>query len=295
MSLRLQASSLRRALESLASPERLAHAAETVFAIVLIVAGMGILLRLTTALLRRSVRPDDPRHPPERQAQIRTLVPLLESALRYVFYFTAAVMVLDRLRFNVSAILASAGIAGIAIGFGAQHLIRDIIAGFFLIFEGHVQVGDVVRVGEVVGQVENLSLRTVQIRQFSGELVTIPNGEISRIGNMNRSFMRAIVHVSLPYGADVTRAMAVMQEVAAAWAKEQSGIVLSPPEVQGVIDLGATDVRVRVVVTVRPGAQVAAELELRRRMLHALAAAGIELPPAAALLGAHRAAAPGGH
>lgn len=291
---RLQAASLRRALESLASPERLAHAAETGIAIVLVIAGMGMLLRLATALLRRAMRPDDPRHPPERRAQIRTLVPLLESALRYVFYFTAAVMVLDRLRVNVSAILASAGIAGIAIGFGAQHLIRDVIAGFFLIFEGHVQVGDVVRVGEIVGQVENLSLRAVQVRQFSGELVTIPNGEISRIGNMSRGFMRAIVHVSLPYAADVARAMAVMQEAAQAWANEQPDLVLGPPEVQGILDLGATDVRLRVVVTVRPGAQVAAELELRRRMLHALAAAGIELPPAVALLGTHRAAAPGG-
>ncbi|MBI3997998.1 MAG: mechanosensitive ion channel [Armatimonadetes bacterium] len=268
----------RRLLNELLHPARLAALVETAVAVLIIIVGVRVALHLATVLLRRTVRPDDPRHPPERRAQMRTLVPLLESVLRYLFYFAGLVMILDRLRFNVSAILASAGIAGIAIGFGAQHLIRDIIAGFFLLFEGLIQVGDVVRVGDVTGEVERLSLRTIQLRQFSGELVTIPNGEVQRFGNMNRGFMRAIVHVSLPYGADLGRAMDVMQRAVEAWAGENVGVVLGPPEVQGIIDLGAVDVRLRVVVMVRPGSQTRAERELRRGLLAALEAGGVELP-----------------
>lgn len=269
--------------DDLLHPARVAAAVETIVAIAVIVAGIRIALRLAVALLRRALRADG-RQPPARQAQLRTLVPMLESVLRYVFYFTGLVMVLDRLHFNVAALLASAGIVGVAIGFGAQYLIRDVIAGFFLLFEGLIQVGDVVRVGDVIGEVERLSLRTTQIRQYSGELVTIPNGEIQRLGNRNRGFMRALVVIPLSYEADVTRAMTVMLRAAQAWAAEHPDIVLAPPEVQGVVELGATDVRVRAVVMVRADAVALAERDLGHRLLEALGAEGVALAAAHAVV-----------
>jgi small-conductance mechanosensitive channel len=240
-----------------------------------ILVAVGLALRVSTALLHRLLRVDDPRRPPERAATIRTLVPLLESALRYVLYFVAIVMILDRLHFNVAALLASAGIAGIAIGFGAQHFIRDIISGFFLLFEGVVQVGDAVRIGDVTGEVERVTLRTTQIRQFSGELVTIPNGDIGRLANMNRGFMRALVVATLPSAAPLERALEVMRRTAEAWAAEHPQDVLGPPEVQGIIEWGTAELRVRLAVMVRPGLQADAERALRRRLLEAFEAEGI--------------------
>ncbi len=268
----------RRVLNEMLHPARIEALVETAIAIVIILVGMRVTLLLSVPLLRRWLRPDDPSRPLDRQAQVRTLVPLLENVLRYVIYFTAAVMILDRLHLNVAALLASAGIAGIAIGFGAQNLIRDIVAGFFLLFEGLIQVGDVVRVGEVSGEVERVNLRTTQVRRFSGELVTIPNGTIQQLGNMNRGFMRAIVQVGIAYEADLERAMAAMHETGTAWAAEHPTEVLGPPEVQGVMEFGASDVRVRLVVMVKPSAYGRAEPELRRRLKAAFDDQGIEIP-----------------
>lgn len=250
---------------------------EAIVAIAVIAAGLGLALYLATVVLQRWLRPDDPHRDPERAAQIRTLAPLLGSAMRYLFYFTAAVMILDRLGVSVAAILASAGIAGIAIGFGAQHLIRDMIAGFFLIFEGLIQVGDVVRVGEITGTVERIHLRTTQVRQFSGELTTIPNGEIQRFGNMNRGFMRAIVQIGLAYEANLERAIAVMHEVSKAWAAENPDLALAPPEVQGIMEFGASEVQVRMVIMVKPQAHWETECQLRVLLKAAFEGAGIEI------------------
>ncbi len=268
---------LRRAIESLLSPARIEAIIEAVVAVAVIAVGLRLALYLATAVLQRWLRPEDPRHDPERAAQIRTLAPLLESALRYLFYFTAAVMILDRLGVNVAAILASAGIAGLAIGFGAQHLIRDVIAGFFLIFEGLVQVGDIVRIGDATGTVERIHLRTTALRQFSGELVTIPNGEIRRFGNMNRGFMRAIVQVGLAYEANLERAMQVMRRVGETWVADHPDLALAPPEVQGVVELGASDVQVRLVVMVKPQTQWEVERELRALLKAAFESEGVEI------------------
>ncbi len=265
-------------VNELVHPARIKALVESIFAITVILVAVRVTVLLSVPLLRRWLRPDDPYRPSMRQAQVRTLVPLLESVLRYVIYFTAAVMILDRLHFNVAALLASAGIAGIAIGFGAQNLIRDIVAGFFLIFEGLVQVGDVIRVGEITGDVERVNLRTTQVRRFSGELVTIPNGAIQQLGNMNRGFMRAIVQVGVAYEADLERAMAVMHQVGEAWTAEHPLEVLSPPQVQGITEFSASDVRVRLIVMVKPGAYGSAEPELRRRLKAAFDAEGIEIP-----------------
>jgi small conductance mechanosensitive channel len=259
-------------------PARVQAALETAVTVLVILIGLRLALSLAIAILRRTLRPDDPRRPPERQAQIRTLVPLLESALRYIFYFTALVMILDRLGLNVVALLASAGIVGIAVGFGAQPLIRDVIAGFFLLFEGLIQVGDVVRVGDTAGEVERISLRTTQVRKFSGELVTIPNGQIQQFGNMSRGFMRAVVQVGVAHEADLERVMTVMHRVGREWAEAHPDQVLAPPEVQGILGFDASEVPVRLVVMVAPRSVAAAEQELRRRLKVAFDAEGIEAP-----------------
>jgi small conductance mechanosensitive channel len=268
---------LQRILGDLLHPARIEAAVETTLAVLLILAGTRLALTLATAVLRRWMRPDDPRWPPERRAQLRTLVPLAESALRYAFAFAAALMILDRLRFNVATLVASAGLVGVAIGFGAQQTIRDFIAGFLMLFEGLIQVGDVVRVGDVTGEVERVNLRTTQIRRYSGELVTIPNGQILQFGNQNRGFMRAIVQVGVAYEADVDRALAILQQVGQEWAAQHPDVVLAPPEVHGILEFGATEVLVRLVLMVRPSACVGAERELRLRLKTAFDRTGIRM------------------
>jgi small conductance mechanosensitive channel len=265
-------------LNDLFQPTRIEALVEDAIAIVFVLVGARVALALLIPLLRRWLRPDDQTRSPDRQAQMRTLVPLFESVLRQVIYFTAAVMILDRLHFSVAALLASAGIAGIAVGLGAQNFIRDVVSGFFTLFEGLIQVGDAVRIGDVTGDVERVNLRTTQVRRFSGELVTIPNGTIQQLGNLNRGFMRAIVQVGVAYEADLEHAMTVMHQVGETWAAERPDEILEPPQVQGITEFGASDVRVRLIIMVKPTAYGTAEPELRRRLKAAFDLEGIEIP-----------------
>lgn len=264
-----------RVIAELLQPERLERAMEVLIAIVLIVVGARVLMGLLRAVLRQWLGPSDPRRA-DRHPQFRTLLPLIESGLRYVIYFATLIMILDQLRVNIVPLLASASVVGIALGLGAQQFIRDVIGGFFLLFEGLVQVGDVVSIGEVTGEVERISLRATQVRKYSGELVTIPNGRIQQIGNMNRGFMRAIVQLGVAYEAGVDRAMAIMEEAGREWAAAHPGEVLAPPEVHGIMGFGTDHVSIRLVLTVAPGAYVRAERELRLRVKAAFDAEGIE-------------------
>ena len=208
----------------------------------------------------------------------RTILPLVNSLLKYVILFIALIMVLHELGVDYSAILAGAGIVGIAVGFGAQSLVKDIISGFFLLFEDTISVGDVILIGNESGVVESIGLRTTQFREFSGLLRVIPNGELTRFGNYNRGFMRALVNVNLAYEQDAEKGMAIALATAQKWAAEHKAVVLEEPRVQGVLDFGASGILIRVIVKVQPQKQWDAEFELRRRIKQAFDAAKIEIP-----------------
>lgn len=235
-----------------------------IISIVLILLGASLVIGLTTALIKRVLAPRGDRLLDETRA--RTLQPLTESLIRYLVYFIALVMVLREVNVDATAILASAGVLGLAIGFGAQNFIRDILSGFFLLFEGAIQVGDVITVAEHAGLVERIGIRTTQIRKYNGELWTIPNGQIQMFGNANRDFMRAIVEVGVGYAGDLERAIAVMQKVGEAWVAEHPDLALGPPEVQGVMEFRDTAVTIRLAIKVKPLEHWAAERELRRRI-----------------------------
>jgi len=257
-------STLQRLLNELASGPRALALLEGLLLVGLVVVAAAAATRATPGIVRRALRPRGDRRLDATRAL--TLQPLLESALRYTIYFIAVVMVLRAAGVDATAVLASAGVVGLAVGFGAQHLIRDVISGFFILAEGLIQVGDIITVGEHAGQVERISIRTTQVRKYSGELWTIPNGQITVFGNASRGFMRAIVDVPLSYRADVDRAMTVMRRVAEEWAAGAGAAVLAPPEVHSVLQFGDTRIQVRLAVTVPPGTQVPAERELRRRL-----------------------------
>jgi len=196
----------------------------------------------------------------------------------YFVLAVALVVILRVMGVDYKAILAGAGVVGLAVGFGAQTLIRDFIAGFITLFEGLLAVGDYISVGSVEGTVEKIGLRVTQVRAFDGTLWTIPNGELTRFGNKSRDFMRVFVMFDVAYEQDPERAMQIASQVADEWYRQNQGLCFEKPEVQGVLNFGESGMTVRVICKVVPLKHWQAERELRLRLKKAFDACGVEIP-----------------
>ena len=245
--------------------------------IILIVAKIG--LSVINKVIEKSLTPlKKSKNYKKKISRANTLIPLLQSISKYVIYFIAGVMMLKELGVDTTAIIASAGVIGLAIGFGAQSFVKDIISGAFLLFEGVISVGDSVNINEHSGTVEVISLRNIHLRKFSGELRVIPYGEVTSFGNFNKGYMRAIVEVGVAYEQDVEKGMKTLEGIANKWAKENKNIVLEPPIVQGVLSLGSSDVTLRIAIKVKPMTHWGAERELKRRIKDTFDKKGIDIP-----------------
>jgi small conductance mechanosensitive channel len=182
---------------------------------------------------------------------------------------------------NLAPVLASAGILGVAIGFGAQNVVKDFLSGVFMMLEDQYGVGDVVDVGEASGTVEAVGLRITTMRDVNGTVWYVRNGEILRVGNKSQGFAVAVVDVPIGYGADVEQATAVIDQVATDLTGNEpvSDDVLEPPQVLGVERVSATEgIMLRLTVKVRPGRQWAVQRSLRARIMAAFEDAGIQGP-----------------
>ena len=247
--------------------------------LLILVAGLVVLRLIRQATNRwiEGVQELDARDP--RRQRATTLGNLLQSMAQYVVWPIVAIMVLSEVGLDVGALLATAGVAGLAIGFGAQTLVKDVIGGIFLLFDDIIHVGDLVSVGGTTGTVEEIGVRLVKVRKFNGELVMIPAGEIRTFGNMSVDWARVVVPVGLSYEQDVDAVLPIIHEVAQAWAEENREILLEEePQVQGLMDFGDSSVTARVVVQVTPGEQFAAERALRMRLKRAFDERGVEIP-----------------
>jgi len=229
--------------------------------------------RVIDRLLRRAESAADD---PIGAQRARTLAPLLKNVALYALSFTVAVVVLQEVGVDMRALLVSAGVLGLAVGFGAQALIKDVIAGFFILVEGLVRVGDVLEVGGHTGTVETIGLRVITMRLPSGALRVVPNGELTQFANYNRGWARAIVDVGVTYDTDVRRALDTLERAGREWSAE-AGLALEPPRAQGIIRFGETDVGLRLAVKVAPAARGDVEIELRRRIKEAFDREGLEL------------------
>lgn len=209
--------------------------------------------------------------------RVNTLRALLLSVLRYAVYFIAGVMVLQTFGVQTGSIIASAGIAGLAVGFGAQDLVKDVISGFFILFEDQFSVGEYVTVAGITGTVEELGLRSTTVREWTGHRHTIPNGEIGKVKNFDRGPILAVVIVGIAYQADVDRAIEVINGTLEKVFNEQENI-LSMPKVLGVNALNDFSVDLLITAECRSGNQWAIERELRRRIKQDLDLAGIDIP-----------------
>jgi len=237
---------------------------------------LGILLlalllnRLLKAFTQRLVQlaASESRVALMREQQTRTLAGLLYSAGTALIVTVAVLTALAEFGFNVAPIAAAAGLASLAFGFGAQHLVRDIINGFFIVFEDQYVVGDTVRIGEQTGRVEHMTLRRTVLRDAQGALVTIPNGEIRQVANLNRDWSQLFVDVALSNEEDVTRALAVLEEVSAQMRSDETwrAALVDGPRVLGVESLSLAGVTLRLQVRTAPTRHHEVARELRRRI-----------------------------
>jgi small conductance mechanosensitive channel len=206
--------------------------------------------------------------PIHETGRLRTLVSVVTSLLRWAVGFVTIVIILRELGVDVLPIIVSAGVLGLAVGFGAQSLIRDVITGFFILFEGLLHVGDVVQIGGTTGIVESIGLRVTTVRTDDGALRVVPNGQITEFANYSAGGARAVVDVPVSRDVPVDRALAALAEVGEAWARE-SGAALDRPLVPGIMGFSGGDVILRLTVRVTPEQRLLVEAELRRRIKEA--------------------------
>ena len=203
-----------------------------------------------------------------REQHTKTLAGLLYSAGTAVIIVGAILTALPEFGFNITPIAAVAGLASLAFGFGAQHLVRDLINGFFAIVEDQFVVGETVRIGTVVGRVEHLTLRRTVIRDIQGALVSIPNGEITQVANLSRDWGQIFVDIGLPPGSSSDAALAALEQVSGEFRTDPawSPVLVDGPRVLGIESFGASGVVLRMQLRTIPGRQDDAARELRRRI-----------------------------
>jgi small conductance mechanosensitive channel len=225
--------------------------------------------RMLTGLVQES---------PERQKRVQTLSQIARTVATTVLLAVTGIVVLAEVGIDIAPLLAAAGIGGLALGLGAQHLVRDVIAGIFLLAEDQIRVGDVIKVGDKSGRVEQIGLRMITLRDFDGSVHVIPNGAIGTVTNLTKEYSYAVLYVSVPYRANVDAVIAVLSEVGAELRRDPAfaADLLDDPEVAGIDDF--TDLRMKISLQIKtiPAQQWRIARELRRRIKIAFDAHGIE-------------------
>ena len=206
-----------------------------------------------------------------------TLMKLLQNVLTYAVYFIAIIMILSALTINVQAMLAGAGIVGLAVGFGAQSLVKDVITGFFIIFEDQFSVGDYVRIGQFEGTVEEIGLRTSKVKSFTGEINIIPNGSIVEVTNFSIYNSVAVLDIGIAYEGDIQYAEKVLQEYLEGLPSKYEELVKAP-ELLGVQQFGASEVVLRIVAETLPMKHWYIGRVMRKEIKLVLDEHGIEIP-----------------
>jgi small conductance mechanosensitive channel len=251
--------------------------------ILLIIIGAFVVVRLArfiTKRVERAFEDNDPSTMNEREKQAATLGKVTRNVARILVWGIAVMMILRELGIDIGPILAGVGILGLAVGFGAQSLVKDFLAGMFVLVENQYNVGDVVRLAGVAGLVEKLTLRATTLRDLEGKVHIIPNGTIDVVTNMTREFSRFVLDVGIAYKENVDSVMALLKEIGDEMAAdpEYSKLITGPLEVLGVEDFGDSAVVIRVRFTTEPIQQWTVGREFRRRVKNTFDAKGIEIP-----------------
>ncbi|PYI52395.1 mechanosensitive ion channel family protein [Paenibacillus flagellatus] len=209
------------------------------------------------------------------QRRTKTIGRLVGNLISYTINFFVIILVLSQFGFNLAPILAGAGVLGLAIGFGAQSLVKDVITGFFIIFEDQFAVGDVVQTGNFKGTVEEIGIRVTRIRSWTGEIHIIPNGLITQVTNFSTHNSLAVVDVTVAYEADLAKALAVTKETVHR-VYESCDAIVKEPSVLGVQAVTSAEVTIRVTAECRPNGQGEAMRVLNLELMQALNEHGLK-------------------
>ena len=237
----------------------------------------GIVVKIDKIVIQKlfEVRMKAPLRYSERRQN--TLLKLLQNGLAYIVYFAAILAVLSALTIDVTGLLAGAGVLGLAIGFGAQNLVRDVITGFFIIFEDQFSVGDYVRIGAAEGTVEEIGLRTTKLSGLNGEIHIFPNGTIVEVVNFSLNNSIAIVDVSVAYETDIPKVEELIREFLMELPDKYEQLV-KLPQLLGVQNLAASEVVMRITAETMPMQHFAIARIIRRDLKIFMDEHGIEIP-----------------
>ncbi len=225
-------------------------------------------------------RRDDPIAESRRQARALSISNVLGSTIGVGVWTIAGITALGIVGIELGPLIAGAGIAGVALGFGAQSLVRDCIAGLFMLMEDQYGIGDVVDLGEAVGTVERITLRATVLRALNGTVWHVPNGEVRRVGNLSQLWSVAVIDVDVAYDTDIAAARRIIEATARAVCSDPAfaASIIEEPTVLGVESLGADGITIRLTVKVEPGTQWALQRAVREELKRAFDNAGVEIP-----------------
>jgi moderate conductance mechanosensitive channel len=258
----------------------LPRAMKVVLVIFIAIIAYRLVKVLIRKLLDREIEEEDPLVRRLREQRAQTLASLLGNVAAVSVFVVATLTILDIMLDNIGPILASFGIIGLAFSFGAQSLVKDVISGTFMLIEGQFGVGDVVKVSDVSGLVEKITLRTTVLRDIEGAVHIVPNGEITRVTNMTKAWSRAVLHVGVAYREDADRVMDVLRDLLRDFQAdpEWGPLLLEEPVVPGIESFGESSVNIRVMAKTLPLKQWDVSRELRRRIKRRFDEEGIEIP-----------------
>jgi len=216
----------------------------------------------------------------EGAQRVRTLSRVLRYALKVILTVVTGLLTLGELGISVAPLLGAAGVAGIAIGFGAQSLVKDYFTGFFLLLENQIRIGDVIEAGGKIGAVEELTLRYLRLRDYGGNVHFIPNGQITVVTNMCQGFAHAVIDLGVGYGENVDQVISAMREIGEELSNDPdyASKILAPLEIAGVDQWAASSIVIRGRFRVAPGEQWGVRREYLRRAKLAFDRLGIEIP-----------------
>lgn len=231
--------------------------------ILLVLFGMRLIIKLSYSLLARIYSlSQDQKDDLGQRNRIKTIKTIFESIVRYIVYFMGVITILDIMGAPIMTVLSTAGVLGVAVGFGAQTLVKDTITGLFILIEDQFTVGDFVQIMGIEGTVEVFELRITKIRSANGELIIIPNGNISLVTNYNRGPLRAMVEINVGYDADIDLVLAALEQAAKRAEAEMGEFITDKPVITGIWAISDSSMAFRVMIKTTQRAKL--NMELRR-------------------------------
>lgn len=254
---------------------------ESIGAAVLKIVAIIVLSRILVSIMQKAVNQIFQHRQGSKlqleQRRVDTMRVLVNNVVRYTIYFVAILMVLQQLGIDLKPVLVSAGVVGLAVGFGAQSLVRDIITGFFIIFEDQFAVGDVVTINNMTGTVQEIGLRITRVRSWTGEVHIFPNGTINEVTNFSLQNTMAVVDVAVAYEENLDKIEQLLKEILTTAQAELPDIV-AEPQFLGVHAFGHSEVVMRVTAECRPNTHHGVNRKLRAMIRTEFARRGIQIP-----------------